>query len=245
MYIILAYNMSTANNNHIITRYLVATLGLFLVGFGVALTIVANLGTAPLSCVAYVFNLRFPSVSVGTFILAVNMVYMLVQILVLRKRFKLKYLMQIPASVLFSYLVDLSLWMMAWLHPEGLLPRMVLTLLAGGITAVGVSLEVLSDAWMLSAEMTVSSIAEVSGRKFDNVKIAMDTLMVVIAGALAWIFFGTPFGAGEFHNAADVMLSRAPGVVIGLGTLIMAFLPGFLMRFVQPVMGRFYGTARK
>lgn len=142
-------------------------------------------------------------------------------------------------------MVDLSLWLMAWLHPEGLLPRMVLTLLAGGITAVGVSLEVLSDAWMLSAEMTVSSIAEVSGRKFDNVKIAMDTLMVVIAGALAWIFFGTPFGAGEFHNAADVMLSRAPGVVIGLGTLIMAFLPGFLMRFVQPVMGRFYGTGRK
>ena len=97
--------MSTANNNHIITRYLVATLGLFLVGFGVALTIVANLGTAPLSCVAYVFNLRFPSVSVGPFILAVNMVYMLVQILVLRKRFKMRYLMQIPASVLFNRLL--------------------------------------------------------------------------------------------------------------------------------------------
>ncbi len=237
--------MSRKANNHIVARYLVATLGLFLVGFGVALTIVANLGTAPLSCVAYVFNLRFPSVSVGTFILAVNMIYMLVQILVLRKRFKLKYLMQIPASVLFSYLVDLSLWMLAWLHPEGLFLRIVLTLLAGSVTAVGVCLEVLSDAWMLSAEMTGSAVAEVSGKKFDNVKIAMDTLMVVIAGAVAWIFFGTPFGAGEFHNVGDVLLSRAPGVVIGLGTLIMAFRPGFLMRYFQPFLGRFFGTGRK
>ena len=64
-------------SKNIIIRYLVATLGLFLVALGVALSIKANLGTAPLSCPAYVLNLEYPSVSVGTFIFIVNMVYML------------------------------------------------------------------------------------------------------------------------------------------------------------------------
>ena len=232
-------------SKNIIIRYLVATLGLFLVALGVALSIKANLGTAPLSCPAYVLNLEYPSVSVGTFIFIVNMVYMLVQILLLRSDFKASHLMQIVASILFGYMVDACLWMLSSLSALSFLYKFLLILLASLVTAVGVSLEVKSNAWMLSAEMTVSAVAEVSGKKFDNVKIAMDTLMVVIAGAVAWIFFGTPFGAGEFHNVGDVLLSRAPGVVIGLGTLIMAFRPGFLMRYFQPFLGRFFGTGRK
>ena len=232
-------------SKNIIIRYLVATLGLFLVALGVALSIKANLGTAPLSCPAYVLNLEYPSVSVGTFIFIVNMVYMLVQILLLRSDFKASHLMQIVASILFGYMVDACLWMLSSLSALSFLYKFLLILLSSLVTAVGVSLEVKSNAWMLSAEMTVSAVAEVSGKKFDNVKIAMDTLMVVIAGAVAWIFFGTPFGAGEFHNVGDVLLSRAPGVVIGLGTLIMAFRPGFLMRYFQPFLGRFFGTGRK
>ena len=40
-------------------------------------------------------------------------------------------------------------------------------------------------------------------------------------------------------NGYDVLLARTPGVVIGLGTLLMAFLPGYLMRFTDPLVARF------
>ena len=79
--------MIEIKKNSLLYRYVVATVGLFLVSFGVAVSIVVNLGTAPLSCAAYVLNLEFPSISVGTFIFIVNMMYMLVQMLVLRKNF--------------------------------------------------------------------------------------------------------------------------------------------------------------
>ena len=67
----------------------------------------------------------------------------------------------------------------------------------------------------------------------------MDSSVVVISALLAFIFFGNFFGSGEFTGLADVLLARTPGVVIGLGTLLMAFLPGYLMRFTDPLVARF------
>lgn len=230
-------------SKNIIIRYLVATLGLFLVALGVALSIKANLGTAPLSCPAYVLNLEYPSVSVGTFIFIVNMVYMIVQILLLRSDFKASHLMQIVASILFGYMVDACLWMLSSLSAISFLYKFLLILLASLVTAVGVSLEVKSNAWMLSAEMTVSALSKVTGKRFDVMKIVMDCSIVVISGVLAMIFFQNPFGMAAFTNPGDIILARQEGIVIGLGTVILAFLPGFLLRFIQPLTDRFLETA--
>ena len=168
---------------NIIFRYVVASVGLFMIAFAIALAIKSNLGTAPLSCVAYVLNLDIPGISVGAFTFLVNMVYILVQLAVLRKRFKLVSLMQVVASVVFGYMIDASLWML------------------------------------------------------------MDSSMVVISAVLAFIFFGNFFGSGEFTGLADVLLARTPGVVIGLGTLLMAFLPGYLMRFTDRLVAKVSGGA--
>lgn len=224
-----------------IGRYAIATVGLFLVAFGIAMSIVCNLGTAPLSCAAYVLNLRFTSVSVGTFIFIVNMAYMLVQLILLRRNFKLVSLMQVVASMLFGYMVDASLWMLSFMIDDpSLLLRFILLFVAGAITAVGVSIEVHSKAWMLSAEMTVAAFSSVLGKPFDRVKIVMDSSMVLIAALLSWLFFGNPFGSGELTSVGDMLLARSPGVVIGLGTLVLAVLPGYLMRFTTPALGRFF-----
>lgn len=232
--------MIEIKKNSLLYRYVVATVGLFLVSFGVAVSIVVNLGTAPLSCAAYVLNLEFPSLSVGTFIFIVNMVYMLVQMLVLRKNFKLRNLMQIPASLLFGYLVDISLWILSGVHPESVWVRLLMLVGGCAITAIGVSMEVHAKAWMLSAEMTVDAFSRTFSQPFDRVKVIMDSSMVLIAAVLAWCFFGNPFGSGDFQNAGDVLLARVPGVVNGVGTVIMAFLPGMMMKYVSPALGRFF-----
>ncbi len=223
-----------------LARYAVATVGLFLVALGVALSIKSNLGTAPISCPAYVFSLKFPAISVGTFIFIVNMAFMLVQIALLRSRFRLSSLMQVAASILFGYLVDASLWMLSGLEVSSLLAKALLVVLAALVTAVGVSIEVRSDAWMLSAEMTVSALSIVTGGVFHKVKILMDSSLVVIAALLSLAFFGNPLGSGEMSGLAgvvDTLLARADEVVIGAGTLALAFLPGFFMKFTERPVG--------
>ena len=228
---------------NIIFRYVVASVGLFMIAFAIALAIKSNLGTAPLSCVAYVLNLDIPGISVGAFTFLVNMVYILVQLAVLRKRFKLVSLMQVVASVVFGYMIDASLWMLGWLEPAGFGVRLLLILAAAAITALGTSIEVAADAWMVSAEMTVAAFSSTFGKEFGKVKMVMDSSMVVISAVLAFIFFGNFFGSGEFTGLADVLLARTPGVVIGLGTLLMAFLPGYLMRFTDRLVAKVSGGA--
>lgn len=224
---------------NIIVRYAVASVGLFMIAFAIALAIKSNLGTAPLSCMAYVLNLDMPGVSVGTFTFLVNMLYILIQLAVLRRRFKAVHLMQVVASVLFGYMIDLSLWMLEWLEPTGFGIRLLLILAAAAVTALGTSIEVAANAWMVSAEMTVAAFSSTFHKEFGKVKMVMDSSVVVISALLAFIFFGNFFGSGEFTGLAGVLLARTPGVVIGLGTLLMAFLPGYLMRFTDPLVARF------
>ena len=225
----------------ILSRYAVATVGLVFVAFGVALSIISNLGTAPLSCPSYVLNLKWPVLSVGTFTVLVNMTYMLLQIALLRRDFKAKHLMQVLASAVFGYLIDGCMWALSWLHPAGFAARIGLTLLAAAVTAFGVSIEVAADAWMLSAEMTVAAFAKVLRKPFGPVKVVMDSLTVVLAAVLAWFFFRNPFGAGAWTGAGDVLLARTEGIVIGLGTLLLAVLPGALMRLTDPLVARIKG----
>ena len=220
-----------------LTRYLASTLGLLLVALGIALSIISNLGTSPLSCPAYILSL-WGRPSVGTFTIIINTALIAVQLLVLRKDFKAKYLMQIPASVLFGYLIDFWMWALSSLVPQTLLLRFALVLLGCVITAVGVSLEVGSQGWMLSAEMTVYSFTKVCSKPFGTLKVWMDCIYVVLAAGLSFLLFRNPFGAGTFTSLPDVLLSRVEGVVIGLGTLILAVLPGFLMRWSDPVVDK-------
>ncbi len=229
----------------ILRRYAVATVGLVFVAFGVALSIISNLGTAPLSCPSYVLNLKWPVLSVGTFTVLVNMVYMLIQIALLRKDFQARHLMQIVASAVFGYLIDGCMWALSWLHPAGFAARIGLTVLAAVVTAFGVSVEVAADAWMLSAEMTVAAFSKVLQKPFGPVKVVMDSLTVVISAVLAWFFFHNPFGAGAWTGAGDVLLARTEGIVIGLGTLLLAVLPGALMRLTDPFVAWLRGRSCK
>ena len=47
------------------------------------------------------------------------------------------------------------------------------------------------------------------------------------------------------EGAADVLLARVPGIVIGLGTLLLAILPGWMMRLTDPLVARLRGRSGK
>lgn len=231
--------MKTETRN-LICRYLLATVGMFLVAIGVALSIISNLGTSPLSCPAYVANLKFPGISVGTFTWIVNCIYIFIQLGVLKKKFKKKYLMQIVASVIFGYLIDAGLWIFGWLHPGNFISRLGVIILSCFITALGTSIEVVAKAWMLSAEMTVYCISNTYNKKFNIVKIIMDSTLVVITMVAAWFFFRNPFGDLPISEVKGLLLGSNGSIVIGVGTIISAFLIGWFMKLTDPIAANLY-----
>ena len=70
-----------------LSRYGWFTAGVLLNAFGVALITKAALGTSPISSLPYVLSLRFP-VTLGQFTFLMNMLFILAQVLLLRKDFR-------------------------------------------------------------------------------------------------------------------------------------------------------------
>ena len=207
----------------LIKRYIVATVGLFIIAFGVALSLKSNLGTAPVSCPPAVLNLKFTTISVGTFTWMMHLVFIICQIILLGRKFKLSFLMQIPAAFVFGNLCDACIWILRDVQVTSYAMQMVFCILTVIITAVGVKLEIAPNAWMLAGEKTLVVISDVTGWKFSNIKVAFDIYLVVISALFAQLAFGVFSGDGV-------------NIVIREGTLILAVFTGLCMKVTDPVM---------
>ena len=206
-------------------RYLVATIGLVIVAFGVALSLKSNLGTAPVSCPPAILNLKFTSISVGTFTWMMHLVLIATQIIILRRRFKLSFLMQIPAAFVFGYLCDLCIWLLKDVQVTTYGTQMMLCIVTVVVTAIGVRLEIVGNAWMLAGEKTAVVMSEESGIKFSNFKVLFDIYLVAISALFGWLAFRDLFGDGT-------------NVVIREGTLILAIFTGLCMKVTDPLVDK-------
>ena len=215
------------------------TVGLVLVALGVGLSIKSNLGIAPPSCPPTILNLKWTAVSVGTFTWMMHLLFILIQLVILRKRFKLKYLMQIPAAFVFGYMCDGAIWLFNSIDAPATnyAVQILLSLASVVVTAIGIKLEVLGRSWILAGtagghrarglilagDMTTAILADETKKPFGTVKIVFDVTLVAVTALLAWLFFGLLTGNGST-------------VVIREGTLILALLTGACMRVTDPLL---------
>lgn len=88
---------------YVLRRYLLLCAGLAIMAFGVAFSIKASLGTSPISSVPYVVSL-FAPLTVGTATIVMHCVFILLQILILRRQYHPIQLMQLPVAVFFGYM---------------------------------------------------------------------------------------------------------------------------------------------
>ncbi|MBR1407020.1 MAG: hypothetical protein IJ578_08860 [Bacteroidales bacterium] len=219
--------MAKKTLKNIMIRYGVATFGLILVAIGVALSLKSNLGTAPVSCPPAVLNLKWGAISVGTFTWMMHIIFILTQMILLGRKFKAEYLMQIPAAFVFGYLCDAAIWACQGIPAATYAARMALCLASVLLTAVGIHIEVIAGAWILAGDKLTDVIAQVSGTKFSNVKIVIDVVLVLLSAGFAWLSFRSFFGDGT-------------DIVIREGTLILALLTGLCMKLTDPLVDRLF-----
>lgn len=204
-------------------RYLLFLVGLFINALGVSLITKASLGTSPISSIPYVLSLNF-KFTLGNFTIFFSIFLILLQILILRKNFKLENILQIPVSIAFGYFIDLTMYLFFWVDPKNYLVKVIALLVGCAILGFGVYLEVLADVVMLPGESFVRAIVQTWKTNFGTTKIIFDISMAVIAAALSFLFSGQLNGVRE-------------------GTIIAALLVGFIARvlgkkleFIKPVL---------
>ena len=193
-------------------RYLIFLVGLFVNSLGVSLITKANLGTSPISSIPYVLSLNFPF-TLGNFTIFFSIFLIVLQLIILRKNFKLEHILQIPVSIIFGYFIDLTMILFSWVNPEAYIMKIVYLLIGCLILGVGVYMEVLADVVMLPGESFVRAIVLTWKTNFGTTKICFDVSMSVIAAVLSFVFAGKLAGVRE-------------------GTVIAALLVGFIARLI-------------
>lgn len=177
-------------------RYGFFVLGVAINSFGVAFITKSALGTSQISSVPYVLSLWQPSMSFGMTTFLFNMLFILGQVVLLRRDFHPIQFLQIAVNVLFSGLIDVSMALLGFFQPETLPVRLLSLLVGCVILAVGISIEVAPDTLVVPGEGIVRAISQVSRKRFGTVKVYFDVALIVIAVVLSFLFFGKLNGIG-------------------------------------------------
>lgn len=187
-------------------------LGLFLMTIGVNLSVLSGLGVSPIDTIPYVVSL-ISGKSLGLCTTLVFSAYIVLQILILRRDFKCKNLLQLVISVLFGWFVSLSGALTGLLPADpGYAIQLIYMLCSIVFLGTGIFLYVSTDILSMPADAVAQAIAFRTRRPLSTAKIWFDWTVVALTVVLSAICL---------HNISGIRE----------GTFIAAFGVGLCIRF--------------
>ena len=181
---------------NLLLRTLLLAAGLFFLALGVALSIKTGLGVSPVSSVAYVLSMMLP-LSMGVCTALQNILFLLIQLVLLRRDFKPARLLQLAVVFLFSFFTDFTIRLVAPLEVGAYPLRLGLCVLSCALMGFGVFLEVRAQVVVMANEGALSVIAARTGKEFGVVKIINDLTLIALTVVLSLAGFGKILGVRE------------------------------------------------
>lgn len=224
------------NGKGLLNRILVYVVGLFIMAFGVSLSLKSNLGVSPVNSlpneISLVMNSFGINLSLGNAVIIIFSCYVLVQILIKRRRFPLIDLTQVIFSIIFGYFTNFTgMITNASSYLTSLPMRLLFMAISMVFIAFGVSIYMNAKLVNMPMEGMTLAISEALGKPFARVKIVVDCSTVILALVLSLVFL---------HGIEGV----------GVGTVLAAVCVGLLVKPIQklvsPALTRFcFGGAEE
>ena len=203
------------NWKQLLKNYAILVFGLFIMSFGVALSVKSELGTTPISCIPNVLKYAIP-LSLGTITIIFNVLLIVIQVIILKNEFQRKQWMQLVVTIIFGYFIDFALYVLTPLEPTDYISQWILCIISCFIIALGVYIEVKSNAIVLPGEGVSLAVRHVSHIEFGKIKTAFDSSNFIIGGLLSLLLYGGFRG-------------------IGLGTIFAGIVVGYIVRFYRKI----------
>ena len=215
--------MNKIFNTNFMKRVFVFVIGLFIMAFGVTFSVKADIGVSPISCVPYIYSLKFP-LSIGEFTIILNVLFMIIQIMILRKKYNILQLVQLPAIIVFGYCIDMTMALLENLQATNYIEQLSLCLLACVVLAFGIFLVIKTRLTYLPLEGLVLVISQTFKKEFGKIKISMDSLMVVIGVISSFVFLHELIGIRE----GSIIAALSIGALIKFFSIKMSFIEKWL-----------------
>lgn len=195
------------NKMKILKKALVSVIGFSIMAFGIAFSIKAELGTSPISSVPYAAS-EISGLTVGMATIVMHCVFILLQVVLLRREYELFQLSQLPVALLFGGMTDFAMFCIKSMSYTTYLGQWGLCIIGILLVGIGVSLEVEANFTVVAGEGLVIAITKVFHTKFGITKVAFDVTLVIIALLLSFIFLGRIVGVREGTMAAALFVGQ-------------------------------------
>ena len=193
----------------VIKNYALFLIGLFIASMGVALSAKAGLGTSPVASVPYSVSLVNHTLTFGWWLNMWSVLQIAVQIALLRKKCKpVEIIIQTVLAFVYGYLTDFSCKLISGLQANSYIMQFALMILSCFVLGFGIWIQFKGGVAMLPGEAMNRAISEVTGRKYENIKIFIDVLYIIVAAAICFIFIGKLEGVREGSIIAAVFIGN-------------------------------------
>ncbi len=199
-------------------KVLIYCLGLFIIALGVSISKASDLGVSPVNSIPAVTS-NILGINMGICTTTIFTLFILIQILILQKDFKLYNLFQIIPSFLFGFFVSGSNFLCDLLLPEitNYFVSIVYLLISIVLVALGILCYLNAEILSLPGEGIIQAISHKSQLKLSTAKILFDWSLIVIAAVVSLFYLGELDGIRE-------------------GTIVAALGVGMCLRFLEPLL---------
>ena len=193
-------------------RTLMYFIGLFIMTIGIAISVKSNLGVSPVSSIPYTMTCVW-GIEMGKATILFHVVLVIIQILLLRKKFRPINFLQVFVGIIFGYFTTFCNYMVAFLPtPDNLVIRVLMVLSSTIFVAVGIFLYLPANLIPLAGEGVMQAVSDITGIEFSKVKIGFDCTMVVISTITCIIAIKTLGSVG----AGTIIAAILVGVFVGI-----------------------------
>lgn len=208
-------------------QHLLLVISLFIMTLGVAICVRSNFGSSVISSIPLAFTLagqagKAPELTIGEYTNIMNIILVVGQILVLRRRFEKMQLFQLVIGFLFGALLDVNMWLTSGLNCQTLTSKAVAQVAGCVILGIGIAFEIRCGSVTMPGEGFPASISCATGIPFPKAKIAVDTSLVLLAVMAGYCFFGSWLWE-----------------VVGPGTLFAMVFVGIVVKMLHGRLGWF------
>ncbi len=201
-----------------IKRIFTYLLGFFILAMGINISKQSGLGISPVSSIPYSLELVW-GIELGIATYFVYSVVILLQMIILRKNYKIRNLLQIVSTFILGTLITYTStnYLLFWLPaPSNYVFRLIYLFISIIVIGVGASLFLMSNIMPLPAEGLSAAIVQASNDKikFGDSKTMVDSIMVFISTLLSIIFLGKIQTVREGTVLAAIFVGKVVGILM-------------------------------
>ena len=180
-----------------IWQHLLLLISIYVMTLGVAVCVRSQLGSSVISTIPYVmasageFMDAIPAWTIGTYTILMNAIFVVAQILILRRNFEWVQLFQLVIGFFFGMLIDLNMYLTGWLLSDTLWMHALVQPVGCTLLGRGIAMEVKCGSVTMPGEGITIAIHKVTGIEFPKAKVRVDTSLVILAVILSFLLLGS------------------------------------------------------